>query len=110
MWIVAAVLLALFVLPSPWGWPAIGLGVVIEIVETFVWIRLLQRVPARAGAEVLIGALARVTRACRPIGEVRVNGETWRARCDAGADAGQRVRVRGRDGLTLVVEPAVDPA
>jgi len=109
VWIVVAVLLAMFVIPAPWGWPVIGLAVVIEIVETFVWIRLLRRVPARAGAEALIGAVARVTRSCRPIGEVRVNGEVWRARCDVGADAGQRVRVRARDGITLVVEPALDP-
>ncbi|MGH2402595.1 MAG: NfeD family protein, partial [Candidatus Limnocylindria bacterium] len=106
MWIVVAVLLAIFVLPSPWGWPLIGLAVVIEIVETFIWIRLLRRVPASAGAEALIGAMARVTRACRPIGEVRVAGEVWRATCEVGADEGQRVRVRGRDGITLVVEPA----
>jgi membrane-bound serine protease (ClpP class) len=108
VWIVVAILLAVFVLPDPWGLPVVGLAVVVEIVETFVWIRLLRRVPASAGAEALIGAVARVTAACRPIGEVRVNGETWRARCDAGADAGQRVRVRGRDGITLVVEPAAD--
>jgi len=32
---------------------------------------------------------------------VRVNGELWRAR---GAEAGERVRVRAVDGLTLAVE------
>jgi len=32
---------------------------------------------------------------------VRVNGELWRAR---GAEAGERVRVRTVDGLTLEVE------
>lgn len=104
-----AILLAVFVLPAPWGWPAIGLAVVIEVVETLLWIRFLRRLPARAGTEALLGATARVTRACRPIGEVRVSGERWRARCDAGADAGQRVRVLGREGITLVVERASEP-
>jgi membrane protein implicated in regulation of membrane protease activity len=37
---------------------------------------------------------------------VRLNGEIWEARCAAGASPGDRVRVIGRDGLTLVVEAA----
>ena len=106
MLVVAAVLLAVFVLPDPWGWPVVALAVLFEIVETSFWIRVLRRVPVRAGPEALIGSPARVVRTCRPLGEVRVQGEVWRARCEAGADEGQQVLVRSRDGLTLVVEPA----
>jgi membrane protein implicated in regulation of membrane protease activity len=106
VWIVVAVLLAVFVLPDQWDVPVVALGVMIEVVETFVWIRLLGRVPVATGPDTLIGADARVTRACNPIGEVQVRGEAWRARCQPGADAGQRVRVRAREGITLVVEPA----
>jgi membrane-bound serine protease (ClpP class) len=105
VFIIAAFLLAVFVLPHPWGVVAVGVAIVAEAVETAFWIRLLRRVPVTAGPETLLGADARVTRACRPIGEVRVNGELWRARCRDGADAGQRVRVEARDGLTLVVRP-----
>jgi membrane protein implicated in regulation of membrane protease activity len=46
-----------------------------------------------------------VTR-CAPLGQVRLQGELWRARCEEGADPGERVRVRALDGLTLVVERA----
>ena len=40
-----------------------------------------------------------------PEGQVRVAGELWQARCEAGAGAGDEVVVREVDGLTLVVEP-----
>jgi len=33
-----------------------------------------------------------------------VRGEVWNARCDGGAEVGERVRVRGLEGLTLLVE------
>jgi membrane-bound serine protease (ClpP class) len=52
-----------------------------------------------------MGALAVVASACRPAGQVRVQGELWRARCEAGADPGETVRIVGREGLTLLVEP-----
>ena len=41
---------------------------------------------------------------CRPTGQVRIGGEIWEARCEAGADVGETVRVTGLDGLTLLVE------
>jgi len=44
---------------------------------------------------------------------VRVQGEEWQARCDAGVDAGvdagDPVRVLSREGLVLVVEPIEEP-
>lgn len=39
-------------------------------------------------------------------GTVHIHGERWQARGDAELPPGARVRVRGRDGLTLSVEPA----
>ena len=35
-----------------------------------------------------------------------VQGERWRARATAVLQSGQVIRVIGRDGLTLLVEPA----
>jgi len=108
VWLILAVLLAVFVLPDQWDLPVVALGAVIEVAETFAWIRLLSRVPVATGPETLIGSDARVTRACNPIGEVQVRGEAWRALCVQGADVGERVRVLGREGITLLVEPARD--
>ena len=104
VFITIAVLLAIFIIPDPWRYPVVGLAVLAEAAETFFWIRILRRRPVTVGAEALLGAMARVIAPCQPIGEVRVRGEVWRARCDEGADVGQQVRVRERDGLTLVVE------
>jgi membrane-bound ClpP family serine protease len=42
----------------------------------------------------------------RPIGRVRVRGEVWRATSLEEIEAGARIRVTGRDRLTLLVEPA----
>ena len=102
--LVGAVLLAVFVLPSPWGAVAIAVAALVEVAETAFWIRLSRRRRATVGAETLIGAVADVARPCRPTGLVRLDGELWQASCAEGADAGERVRVVGRDGLTLVVE------
>jgi membrane-bound serine protease (ClpP class) len=51
----------------------------------------------------MIGQEAVVVSPCRPLGEVRVHGELWQARCEDGAEAGERVRIEGIEGLTLVV-------
>ena len=66
-----------------------------------------QRREAKVGMEALMGREVEVRRTCRPVGEVRVRGEIWRARCAGGADAGDTVRIVGLDGLTLLVEPVL---
>ena len=101
---VAAVLLAIFVLPAPWGLVAIILSGIYEIGQTFLTIRWSQRRRAQVGAEALVGRSARVVERCDPVGRVAVSGEIWNARCDDGAEDGETVRVRGVQGLTLVVE------
>ena len=105
MALIVAILLALFVLPRPWGWVAVGAAAVYEVVSTWIgwrWSRSRKRV---VGPEALVGELAQVIDACRPSGRVRIRGEAWQARCAAGADAGAQVRVRAVDGLVLEVEP-----
>ena len=106
MALVAAIFLAVFVLPSPWGVVAVVAGATIEVGETAFWVWLSKRRRATVGAEALVGAPAVAVTACRPEGRVRIQGELWSARCEAGADEGQRVRVRALDGLTLLVDPA----
>ena len=54
----------------------------------------------------VIGRTAVVSAPCFPEGQVRLDGETWDARCAAGADPGAEVRVPGREKLTLIVDPA----
>ena len=101
--VVAAILLAIFVLPRPWGYVAVAAAAVLEAGEALALVWWSRRRRAAVGIETLLGAEAEVTAPCRPVGQVRVHGELWRARCDAGADAGDRVRVQSVEGLTLVV-------
>lgn len=105
MLIFLAVIL-LLLLPTPWN--VIGFIVVLPIwvLELMAWNRTVKHRRKAVGAQTLIGKDAVVSIPCRPVGQVRLDGEIWEARCDAGASQGDRVRVIGRDGLTLVVEAA----
>jgi len=58
-----------------------------------------------SGAEEMLGAPGEVVSAFSDTGWVHVHGENWQARTHARLVRGQRIRVTGRDGLTLVVEP-----
>lgn len=98
------VLAALGVVPMPWAVALVAGAALVEVAESAFWIWLSKRRKAAVGAEALIGAVAKVTRPCRPLGYVRLAGELWQARCDEGADEGDEVRVRAVEGLTLVVE------
>jgi membrane protein implicated in regulation of membrane protease activity len=98
------VILALLVVPASWDVPVVVAAGLVEVGEAFLWIRLSRRGRVKMGPETLIGATAEVVTPCRPNGQVRVQGELWQARCEEGADAGERVRVQALEGLTLVVE------
>ncbi len=63
----------------------------------------------KTGPETMVGKTAEVVVACRPSGQVRVQGELWEARCAAGADVGEEVRITALEELTLVVEPVPTP-
>ena len=103
MALLLAVLLAFFVLPWPWGLIAIAGGLAVETVELTWGLRLARRWKPRTGAEAMIGAEARVVARCHPLGQVKIHGELWEARCPEGADVGQKVRIEAIEGLTLVV-------
>jgi membrane-bound serine protease (ClpP class) len=102
---VGAVLLAIFVVPKPWGLVLVVAAAIVEVGESVFWVHLSRRRQIQMGAETLIGASAEVVSECRPLGQVRVQGELWRAQCDRGASPGETVRILGREGLTLLVEP-----
>jgi membrane-bound serine protease (ClpP class) len=102
--LIGAILLALYVLPSPWGLVVVLGAAVVEVAEIFFWVWFSRRRAIQMGPEALIGAHAEVVTSCRPAGQVRVAGELWQAWCADGADAGEPVRVVARDNLTLQVE------
>ena len=107
MILLAAILLAIFVLDPPWTVVAVSVGAVAEVSESIFWIRWSQHRRAKVGAETLIGQTAEVVTPLAPVGQVHVKGELWRAR-STGVDqlpAGATVRILALEDLTLMVEP-----
>jgi membrane protein implicated in regulation of membrane protease activity len=99
MLLLGAILLAIFVLPSPWGIVAVVAGGLTDIAESLVLLRWSRRRRAETGVEVLIGKTAVVSSPT----QVRVAGEIWEARSDGVIVPGAEVVVHGVDGLTLLV-------
>ena len=65
-----------------------------------------RRRPVVTGHEALLGAEGECIIWRGIEGRVQVKGEVWRARADKALLPGTRIRVVGREGLVLVVEPA----
>lgn len=100
MLLLGAILLAVFVLPSPWGIIAVLVGALVEIGESALFIWWSKRRRSVTGAEALVGAKGVVATAT----QVRVVGELWNARSDDVLVPGAEVVVREVEGLTLVVD------
>jgi membrane protein implicated in regulation of membrane protease activity len=105
MLLLVALALLLF-LPHPWNVFAGAVCALLWLGELYLWNRTVRGRRKAVGAQTLVGKIADVRVACRPRGQVFVDGELWAAECSDGADAGTRVRIRRVRGLTLEVEPA----
>ena len=103
MFLILGIVLLIF-LPSPWNLVAFTVCLVLFFGELLFWNRTMRGRRKVVGAETLVGQEAEVIAPCRPTGQVRIGGEIWEARCDAGADTGDTVRVVEVRGLTLLVE------
>ena len=100
MLLLGGILLAVFVVPWPWGLATVLGGGVLDIAESLVLLRWSRRRRAVTGAEALIGQRAVVSSAT----QVRVAGELWEARSEQSLLHGEEVVVTGVEGLTLRVE------
>jgi membrane protein implicated in regulation of membrane protease activity len=107
--LILAIILTVLFLDPPWSIVVLVVACLLEVVEIFFlrrWSKRIDRKTATTtGAEAMIGQPAEVVEECQPVGTVRVHGELWAARCSEGAARGATVRVKGVDGLTLVVAP-----
>lgn len=93
---------------SRWWWLVL-VALVVKDLALYPWLRIAHEPTWLHGPEALRDAVAVVHRALDPEGSVHVGAELWRARCVADrwpVRAGDRVRVLGVEGLTLLVEPA----
>jgi membrane-bound serine protease (ClpP class) len=86
---------------------AIATGVAFGLITTFlVRIALIARHnKVLVGPEALVGAVGVAQQELAPRGQIIVHGELWVAESDAPIAAGENVRVRGVNGLKLLVEP-----
>jgi membrane protein implicated in regulation of membrane protease activity len=101
--LIIAILLALFVLPSPWGLVVVLGAACLEVVEITWGIRLARR-RSSVGAQTLVGREAVVMRALEPNGQVTIDGERWQAHSvDGAVPVGATVVIEAIDGLTLEV-------
>ncbi len=66
---------------------------------------LAQRAKPAHDPDRVLGQVGDVRTALEPVGSVYVGGELWSARSDNALPVGVPVRVRGREGLVLIVDP-----
>src|SRR3989442_11089463 len=99
MLLLGGILLAVFVVPWPWGIATVIGGGLLDIGESLVLLYWSKRRRSPVGAEALVGQRAVVT-SPTPL-QVRVAGELWEARSDEPLRDGDDVVVRAIDGLTL---------
>ncbi len=86
---------------------AVSTGLAFGLITTLL-VRLAwraQRNKVLVGPEALVGAEAIAQQPIAPRGQVLVHGELWIAESPSPIAAGDRVRVRAVQGLTLLVEP-----
>lgn len=100
MLLLGGILLAVFVVPWPWGIVTVVAGGLLDIGESFAFMRWSKRRRSSVGVDALIGRTAVVATPT----QVRVAGELWEARSDRPLRVGDQVVVQGVDELTLDVE------
>jgi membrane-bound serine protease (ClpP class) len=101
MLLLGAILLAIFVLPSPWGLVAVVAGGLTDIAESLIVLKWSRRRRPVTGAEALIGQHGVMVGGA----QVRVAGELWRATSDQPLVPEAEVVVTHVAGLTLEVSP-----
>jgi membrane protein implicated in regulation of membrane protease activity len=99
MLLLGGILLAVFVVPWPWGIVTVLAGGLLDVAESLLFMRWSRRRSSSVGAEALIGQTAVVVNPS----QVRVVGELWEARSDRLLIPGERVTVQAIEGLVLVV-------
>lgn len=104
---IIALILALVLLPSPWGWLVVLVAAIVDVLETGAFWWWSKRRRSTVGVHTLVGRRAVVVTALAPCGQVRVQGEIWQAQSPVAVDPGGEVVVRAVRGLALDVEPAV---
>ena len=115
---ISLILGGLFLFNSPSGavrvgWPVLLVVAIVALLVFAVVVRKIavaMRRPHATGLNSLIGATGVVRSPLEPFGQVKVNGELWRARSDEGELLdNEQIEVERIEGLTLVVRRQAEP-
>jgi membrane-bound serine protease (ClpP class) len=89
-------------------WTAVAVSVPIGLIAVFLMTLVIRAYKNRVatGTEGMIGEIGVARTAVNAEGKVFVHGELWNASARTSSAEGARVRVRGVEGLKVVVEPA----
>jgi len=115
--VVAMVIGSLILIDSPWPGARIRLATALSVtlplaVITILLVRaalLAKKKKAVTGDAGMVDSVGVARTDLQPQGKVWVHGELWDARARVNVAAGTRVRVTLVDGLTLEVEPVLEP-
>ena len=99
MLLLGGILLAVFVVPWPWGIVAVAVGGLLDIGESLALMKWSRRRKSPVGAEALVGRTAVVATPT----QARIAGELWQVSSDTPLLPGTEVEVIGVEGLTLLV-------
>ncbi len=98
-----------------------GYGISIPFISSFALVNALfffailsmvlkaRHKPIVSGREELLGSVGEVIDAVDNFGRVKVHSENWQAKSNVPIPPGQKIRVTGIEGLTLIVEPEIYP-
>ena len=86
----------------PWRGVVLGAFLLFDVLEIYIWLRWRKK-KAVTGAEGIVGARGRALTDCNPEGQIRVKGQTWKARATEDVRAGEVVEVIGARDLQLQV-------
>ena len=106
MLLILALILALVFLPAPWAFLVIAVAALLEVCLWFFGIRYSRRRRAQVGVQTMIGTVGEAITSLTPDGQVKVDGEIWKAHGSPEIRAGDAIRITGVHGLTLEVERA----
>ena len=89
-------------------WTAVAVSIPIGLIAVFLMTLVIRAYKNRVatGTEGMIGEIGVARTAVNAEGKVFVHGELWNATARTSIAEGARVRVRGVDGLKVMVEPA----
>lgn len=95
-------LLAYFFLEGTWRVVVIVALLASDVVEIAIWLRWRKK-RAITGAEAMIGMPGVALTDLAPEGQVKVQGQIWKATSDEPLESGDPIEVRRVDGLRLRV-------